>query len=706
MHKQPRQSFRTIKVVGIAVLVSAAVSTGAREARANDTSDPAADDGFAVEEIIVTARKRQENLQDIPESISVFSGAQLDKANAVTMRDFVDLTPNMIIRETFRSNESFLTMRGIASAQGALPPVAIVVDGVQVGSNDFLNQDLYDIERIEVLRGPQGALYGQGAIAGAINIVTKAPSNELEAFVKTSYANADTFRTAAGLSGALVDDRLFARVTGYYKTTDGLIENRFGEEISFNEEYSLRGRLMYQGERLSASLRASHTTGDGSCCIQDIIRRDENGIAIDIDDVTNPGADSNVIGTDDTRFTDTSLKLDYDLNGMTLTSVTGYAEVRQDILGDLDFTAAPIQVQDVGFYVDVFNQELRLASPDDTRLRWIVGGFYQDRKETLDVNVLGDVPTPPLPLLFGFVQEKNSDLWAAFGQLNFDVTEAMEFSAALRYDRDDQDSFNTSLANPFAEATFDQLQPKVQLSYDWSDNMMTYATWSKGFRTGGFSQTAKFENEVTTNYEIGVKASLLDGSVTINTSLFHIDYANQQLSFVVLDPDDATNTLRGVLNIPETAIDGLELEIAARATDYLNVTLGVGVVNSEIVAVDESSPFASPAAIGKASPLAPPFTFNAGVDYTYPLVGDTSLIVVGNYRRQGGYYFDLNNTLRTGTVDFIDGKIAVESDRWSVGVWGSNLADTRHATNISISGADLRVPNEPRSFGIEASLKF
>jgi iron complex outermembrane receptor protein len=702
MYYQPRHSFRALHVIGAAVLVSAGLSTGTGTARAAD----AAGEELAVEEITVTARKRAESVQDVPESISVFSGAQLDKANVVTMRDLVDLTPNMIIRETFRSNESFLTMRGIASAQGALPPVAIVVDGVQVGSNDFLNQDLYDIERIEVLRGPQGALYGQGAIAGAINIVTKAPANELEAFMKSSYANADTFRTAAGLSGALVDDRLYARLTGYYKTTDGLIENRFGEEISFHEEYSVRGRLMYQGERLSASLRTSHTTGDGSCCTQDIIRRDENGIAIDIDDVTNPGADSNIIGTDETRFTDTSLKLEYDFNGMTLTSITGYAEVRQDVLGDLDFTAAPIQVQDVGFYVDVFNQELRLTSPDDARLRWIAGGFYQGRKETLDVNVLGDVPTPPRPLLFGFVQEKNSDLWAAFGQLSFDLTSDMELSAALRYDRDDQDSFNTSLANPFAEATFDQLQPKVQISYDWSDNVMTYATWSKGFRTGGFSQTQKFENEVTTNYEVGMKASLVDGSITMNTALFHIDYANQQLSFVVLDPDDAANTLRGVLNIPETAIDGLELEIAARATDYLNLTLGVGIVNSEIVAIDNSSPFASPAALGKASPLAPPFTFNAGVDYTYPLVGDTSLVVVTHYRRRGGYYFDLNNTLRTGTMDFIDGKVAIESDRWSVGLWGSNLADTRHATNVSISGADLRVPNQPRSFGIEASLRF
>jgi len=673
---------------------------GAQEAE--DKSEP-----LMLEEVKVTARKREESLQEIPESITVFSGEQLETANVVTMRDFIDLTPNMIIRETFRSNESFLTMRGIASAQGALPPVAIVIDGVQVGANEFLNQDLLDIERVEVLRGPQGALYGQGAIAGAINIVTRAPTNEFESFVTGSYGNADTYRIAGSVSGPLIKDSLFGRVSAYYKSTDGLIKNRFGVRTSFAEEYSLRGRLLYEGENFSAAFRASHTEGDGSCCLQDKANFDPiTGLLINIDDVTNPGAESNILGTDDTYFTDASMKLDYDFNGLTATSITGFAEAGQSAYADLDYTAEPIQIQDLSWDSEVINQEFRLASDSSSPFQWIVGGFYQKKKEIFDAKILRDQTQQPLPVLFAFINEINSDLWAVFGQASYRLTDKLELTGAWRYDRDEQDFVNQLVPSTARSATFDQPQPKLQMSYDWSDNVMTYATWSKGFRTGGFDQNQQFENEVATNYEIGIKSATPNGLMTINASLFHIDYENQQLSFVILDPDDATNTLRGVLNIPATDIDGMELEIAANPVAGLSINLGVGVAITSIAEVDTSSPFASPEAIGKTSPLAPPFTFNAGTTYTYPLNGNLDLLLYGQYRRQGGFYFDLNNTIKTGTQDFIDAKISLEGSNWSLGLFGRNLSDTRHATNVSITGSRLRVPNQPRSYGIEGTIRY
>lgn len=660
---------------------------------------------MVLEEIKVTSRKREESLQEIPESISVFTGLQLETADVETMRDFIDLTPNMIIRETFRSNESFLTMRGIASAQGALPPVAIVIDGVQVGANEFLNQDLLDIERVEVLRGPQGALYGQGAIAGAINIVTKDPTNELEAYINGSYGKADTYRVAGSVSGPIVEDKLFARVSGYYKHTDGLIKNIRGQDITFGKEYSVRGKLLFKGERLNAALRASYTDSDGSCCIQDKVPQDpDSGLLIGIDNISNPfTADSNIIGQEDTKFTDVSLKLDYDFDGVTVTSITGYAKAEQDIFADLDFSAVPNQIQDVAWDSEVVNQELRFSSNNESAFRWIFGGYYQDKKEVMDALVQSDPGGAPL---FAFINDINSKLWALFGQVNVDLTENLELTGALRYDHDKQTFENRLSAGSYRDAKFDQLQPKIQLSYDWTENVMAYATWSKGFRTGGFDQVQKFDNEVATNYEFGVKATALDGLLVINTSIFHIDYANQQLSFVVLDPNDATNTLRGVLNIPATDIEGLELEVTARPMDGLDVNLGVGVTDTSIQKIDETSVFASPEAIGKTSPLAPPFTFNAGFTYTHPVAADMNLLLTSNYRRRGGYYFDLNNTIKTKTGDFIDAKIAIEGPNWSAGIYGRNLGNTRRATNMSITGSRLRVPNDPRSYGIEASYNF
>lgn len=706
-----------LKSVGDSVLKSALIMTiiasasGAwclsAMATAAQAAEQAAEENSAtLEEVIVTARKRAENLQKIPESMSVFSNVQLERSNVVTMRNFVDMTPNMIIRETFRSNETFLTMRGIASAQGALPPVAVVIDGVQVGANEFINQDLLDIERIEVLRGPQGALYGQGAIAGAINIVTRAPTNELESYFKATYGNANSYRFAGSLSGPIVTDKLFARVSGYYKNTDGLIKNRFGKRISFDEEYSVRGRLLYQGERLTAAFRASHTNGDGSCCTLDRIRRDSNGNPIGVDNVTNPGASSNIIGTEDTTFNDVSLKLDYNYDGATFTSVTGYAFAKQAIYADLDYTSAPIQIQDVSWNNKVLNQEVRLTSSDDSRFRWILGGFFQHRREIFDVKVLGDQMAEPLPVLFAFINEIHSRQWAVFGQADYDLTDKFQLTAALRYDHDKQDFENLLVDGTFRDAAFHQLQPKLQLSYDWTENVMAYATWSKGFRTGGFDQNQAFKNEVATNYEIGVKTTLLNGRMTANASVFHIDYANQQLSFVVVDPTNAANTLRGVLNVPATDIDGLELEIAAHPTDDLDVSIGVGIANTSITSVDLTSPYASPSAVGKQSPLAPPFTYNSAITYTYPLSGAMKLLLNGSYRRRGGYYFDLNNTIKTGTKNFFGGKIALEGESWSVGVWGKNLTNSRAATRVAITGSDLRTPNQPRSYGVEVSFRF
>ncbi len=656
-------------------------------------------DGFSIEEITISGRKRDENLQDVPEAVTVFGFQQIENARIEGLRDFVDLTPNLIVRETFRSNETFLTMRGLSSAQGALPPVAFVIDGVQVGSNDFINQDLIDIERIEVLKGPQGALYGLGAIAGAIVITTKDPGNELEAFAKASYGNANSYRVAGAISGPIVEDKLFARVSGYYRDTDGLIKNNFGQRVTGGDQMSGRAKLLYTGERLTFALRGAWTEGDGFCCHLDRLERDSNGnIAqgVDVDDINTPGISANIIGTDDTRFSDVSAKIDYEFDGVTATSITAYAEVRQAAFGDADYSSAPAVLQDLAFNQDVFNQELRLVSNGDGPLQWIVGGFYQDRSEDQDVLVATEDFATTILLLDTTVKTKS---WAAFAQADYDITDSLNALVALRYD---EVKFSGDIdAN--GPQKFNEVQPKVQLSYHWTDNMLTYATYSTGFRPGGIAQGVAFDNETTTNYEVGFKGTFLDRLLVVNAAVFHIDYANQQLSFVVFDGATAQ---RGVVNIDSTDIDGMELELTARPVEGLDISMGIGVTDTTIVsltAIDDILGDVS-GAVGNRSPLVSPFTFNTSVTYTHPVAETFDLVVRGDYRRQGGYYFDLNNDVRTKTADFFSGRIALEADTWSVALWGKNLSNTRRATRVSVSA--LRTPNMPRSYGIEAMVRF
>ncbi|RVT93471.1 TonB-dependent receptor [Sphingomonas crocodyli] len=684
----------------------------------------------AIGDIVVTATKRATKLQDLPESIKVIDSVQLENSNVQNLRGFVQLTPNLLVRETFRSNETFLTMRGISSAQGALPPVAFVVDGIQLGSNDFINQDLLDIERIEVLRGPQGALYGQGAIAGAINVVTKQPTNDLSINAKASYGNADTMRFAGSVGGAIVEDTLFAKVSGYYKRSDGLIRNNAGTRITPYEQGYVRGQLNYESGDFHGYLFGSYTKGNGNCCIQDIVNKRQNGVIVpgfrtltgaytlvDVDDVTgNPGPTSNVLGKSWERFRNAGLKLEYDFDPFSVSLVSGYNYVRQRIYGDADYTAPSAGitqlVQDIPFTTRVFNQELRVTSRDTGPFKWLIGAFYQKRREVQDIAV-GLDPGAPLNQRPGsistFVLRQNnvtrSTSYAFYANASYDITNRLQLSGAFRYDRDRQSAVNTLAAGSNKAHTFTQPQPKVQLSYKFNKDLLVYSSYSIGFRSGGYSQNSAFDNELTKNYEIGFKSTLFDGAAVLNAAIFHIDYQNQQISFVQLQPV----VLRQVVNIDKTGIDGLEVELTAKPTENLTVSAGVGVVNTTIEAISANALTTGldlNALIGNKSPLVPPITLNGSIDYVMPLSDNYSLLFHGDYRREGGYNFDLANTIRTGTQDLINGKIALQTGRWQAGIWANNLTNNRYATNVGVTGIPYRYPNQPRSYGVELSFKL
>ena len=583
-------------------------------ATAQDAQAAGDDTSRFIETIVVTATKLgQRSLQDTPESVTVLPASTIESAKIDSLRDFVDLTPNLIVRETFRRNESFLTLRGLSTAQGGLPPVSFVIDGVQLGSNDFINQDLLDVERIEILKGPQGALYGQGAIGGAIVVTTKAPTNEFEGFAKVSYGNENSLRVAGGVSGPLAKDRLFARVSGYFRETDGLITNNRGEDISRSEEYNVRGRLRYfAGDALSIDVRGSVTEGEGYCCIQDRVPRNDAGLLLldVVDEVENPGASSNIFGTDDTSFADASVKIEYDFGAVTLTSITGYASVEQSLFGDADFAEAPAVIQRLTFNTDVFNQELRIGSNGDNRFDWFIGGFYQDRDEEQPLFVGAEITNGGFApnVIIDLDNQLTSESWALFGQGTFELTEGLEFLVGLRFDRDKQSTID--LNNPEATSareTFEEFQPKVQLSYAWADDILSYVTYSTGFRSGGFTQNTVFDNEVTENYEIGFKGTFAGGLFLVNGAAFRTDYTNQQLSFVVFDGAEAR---RGVVNIDETTIDGFELEVVAHPTESLDLSVGVGVVDSVVSALTATDPALGDVsgAVGNNSPVVPSFT--------------------------------------------------------------------------------------------------
>lgn len=692
--------------------------TGVASALVLQPAAAAGNPAFSIEEVVITARKRTENLQDIPESVTAFSAVDIENARIEKLKDFVNLTPNLIVRETFRSNETFMTLRGISSPQGGLPAVSFIVDGVQLPATDFVNQDLMDIERIEVLKGPQGALFGQGAIAGAINIVTQKPSNETEGFLKASYGNGESHRIAAGVSGALIEDKLLYRLSGYTRDRDGLIKNRtINELVDFSSSDSLRGILMHKGDNLDITFRASWTENTAGAVFLDRISRDGNGGYLDlagnpvgIDDVETTGPLSNFRGIEETDFKDSSLRIDYDLGFATLTSVTGYGETDQHVLADADFRPTPVAGQDVSFALEYYNQEVRLVSNSDGPLNWIIGAFYQDKEEVQKLVVgLEDTTTPEFDFDSAILDQVNvigADSWAVFGQVDYDINDALSISASLRYDEVDADTVDKNNPGPTqASATFDELQPKVQFTYDVTEDLLGYVTYSKGFRAGGFTQNSIFDNEVTSNYEFGLKSTLADGRATVNMSFFHVDYENQQVSLIVFAGGIAD---RAIVNVPDVDINGMELDVLVQPAENLRLGFGLGLTDSRVMEpfVETSSSAApNPGNIeGNDSPLTAPFTFHTTVNYSLPINDTLDLMFNGSYRLRGGYYYDLANQDQNENADFINLSATLQAENWSLGLWGNNVTDTRFATNLAASLS--RTPNLPRTYGISASYKF
>src|SRR5690606_19244520 len=358
-------------------------------------------------------------------------------------------------------------------------------------------------------------------------------------------------------------------------------------------------------ENLKVNLQGGYTRGTASCCFLDKAPFagsladgnlsynfiDANGKYVNLDDVDTPGAMTNVQGKTWDRLHNVSLKLDYDFDGVTVTSISAYNRVLQHAYADADYTPGSGAVQDLTFRTNVYNQELRLTSNGDGPFRWMFGGYYQKREENQHI-LVGPEPADPydmaalVPSILNSDLFINSKLWAVFATVDYDVTEKLTLTLAGRYDHDKQNSVD--MENPVATAkaaTFKKFQPKAVLSYDWNDDIMTYASYAQGFRPGGYTVTGQFDNEVTKNYEIGCQSTMVDGLMTLNAAAYHIDYFNQQISFVDMN---STPPVRGVINVARSRIDGMELEVSARPTDKLNLSAGIGVSDSVALEIDPS----------------------------------------------------------------------------------------------------------------------
>lgn len=667
--------------------------------------------GDGVEEIVVTGRRREELLKDVPEQITVFSAADIQNAQISSFQGFAALTPNLQTFDGFRKGVLDITVRGIPTVQGGEPPVTVLVDGIQVSGLDFVNQDLFDLESIQVLRGPQGAVYGRGAIGGAILINTRRPANELEGSVAAQYTTKiDEYRINGSVSGPIAKDLASFKLAASHTGREGFIDNSMlGTECDFNDETTVRGMVsVTPTEDLTIDAKASYLDGRtyAGCTT----------FSTDADPFLGYGKrwPSNLPRDfkqyDDREIKQYSLKLDYTVGLGTLTSASSYQLSESFSPGDLDF--GPV-IQPVFFEnpvdVEAWNTDIHFVSTPTQRLTWVLGAYYQDRT-TDNVLRVGLLPLPLQPPFFGnSVQHDRSKASAAYGQVTYQLTDKVELSGAIRYDQDKRESEDRAVPGSYIEDTFTAVQPQGSLKYRWTDDLMTYLSIGRGFRSGGFNSLAdtlalglpgrRFEKETATSYEVGLKTSFMDGVVDLSAALFTTDFENQQNFFV-----DLASFARVVTNFPKTRINGAELELKMRPTRDLDVTASVGIADGEI---RDGGAFA---ADGAHSPNSHQYTFNLIAQHVKPLTSDLSLRTRLEYQRLGSIYYDAGNRFKYQPTSYANAIVGLDFNRWTVSLVGRNLTDERIPTDFSWDangqGQHSFFQNEPRRYGIEVRTAF
>jgi iron complex outermembrane recepter protein len=722
---------------GVLLLTSAALFAEAMPAAAQEApTNATAQENEEFGDIVVTARRREENLQDVPDSITAFSATAIADRRLERIDDFLAVTSNVRINNDQDTATNNISIRGLGANRNQAAAVAFSVDGVVLPDSDAFTIDLTDVERVEVLKGPQGALYGRGAIAGAINITTRRPTNEWQGEVRGSYGTGDAWRLFGAVGGPLVEDVLLARVSLSHRETDGTIVNQFdGRGIDRNRQTRATARfILMPAPGLELDFRGAYTdeTGGSTWFSRfDVLGQTGGEITQGIASIF-PSQDTRSLT--ERQIVDLSLLVNYDAGFGTFTSITAYNDVDVFFMQDLDISPFPMVPNAQQSRVTrAFSQELRLTSPAGRRFRYILGAYYQhsrrdiDTAAVLDLCLFGNCFTGPggsfvsggtlgLPLADNRI---TFNQYAVFGQFNFDITDNVELTAALRYDSN-RGRINDFFSSFRTAAAFSALQPKLSVAWRPSDQWMLYATYSQGFKSGNFNPAAAgpafprvLGEETSRNYELGFKSTLLDRRLIFNAAAFYTEQLDPQI--FQLDP---ATIAQGSLNARRFEIRGIELELSARPVPGLELNATFGYLDAEIDDFNGTALY-----VGQQVPNAPKFMLNAGAQYRFRIAGEirgrfrVDAAVVGRQSFQD-FQFPANDQLYLYQRSYgtVDAQIGIEGGNWTATAFVRNLFERDYATSAFsrfIFAAALvplnsdAVQRDPgRIFGVELGFRF
>lgn len=683
-----------------------------------------ADDLLTLEEVIVTAQKRDQSSQDVPIAITAVSSEDMERIGATELKDVQFSTPNLTIVGSNPVQQSF-GIRGIAD-RGRNPGydqrLGVYVDGVWVGKGTSSNQSALDVASVEVLRGPQGTLFGKNTVAGAININTKRPSDEFAGSVSVDAGNYDYSNITAAINVPF-SDSVKGKLSLNKIDRDGYVDNLFdgGKQDVFNDLNSTaaRAQLLWDAsDKTEVYFTADHYESDFNNVGEVLIPAASPAAPDPYEVYLDSAYNFEVKGVGGISAT-----IDHSMeNGFDFTSITSYRyeEWNYDDI-DEDFGPTPFAYSDRWEKAHHTSQEFRLASPAEDKFNYVLGLYY------LNQNIQGLGGADLLPPLFNVLWEAEVDIesMAAFVHANYQLTETLQLTAGLRYTEEtkDIDYVITDTTPYFTNGAFKgdrkstDTSPKISLNWFASEDIMVYGGYSKGFKSGGYNadwistmDALEFDDEKVDAYELGIKTTLLDGRLRINAAVFdsnHTDYQVQSMA-----PVPGGGSILKITNAGEITSQGFEMDFAFLASEWFRVWGSYGYTDAEF---DEFDGCVVNGVVtsckGNRPQEAPKVNYNFGAEATTPM-GEGELFANTQYFWRDEMYSNANNEDAMYNPEYheLSGRIGwrSNSDEWTVSLWGKNLTDevAQIYNRESFLNAPVSTYNVPRTYGVSVKWNF
>jgi len=684
-------------------------------------------DASSLDEIIVTAQKREQSIMDIPFAISAFNEAEIKARGATDIKDLQYSIPGLSITNNLPGQDR-VQIRGASAGAGfGLPTVGRYLDEVSVSSDQSartLDVPLLDIGRVEVLRGPQGTLYGAGSIGGTIKFISNSPDlEETSGSLGLGFNSVDDGGNGSELSGVinlpLIEDKLAIRIAASSEDIAGWIDNtEMGKsDVNEAERNFVRTKLLYKpSETFNASLMWMHYDFE-----QDNNNHELSKSGFNLLNVDNRGASDG--RTASTPFaTPTSdewdllnLVLNFEIQNASIVSSTGYLDRKINFLSETVNAFFPPGMYG-SFEIDdreteMFTQEIRMNSTWDNPLNYTVGAFYRktDTSQT-QTNSFPAVFGAPPSVVTG-TAPVDSKSWAVFGELSYKYSERLTASLGLRYFEEDQEPLLFRLGGPAPMnispegQSFDAVTPRLNLLWAVSESASVYGTISKGFRSGGIngfgSSIPRFDPEEAMLYEVGGRGTFLDGRVYVDGAIYYMDYDDVQTTIAEAGRSRTTN-------VDSASGAGVDLAVVVNLTEDLSLNVTAGYIGQEYDKVATTGP--SDVAEGDASQYTPEFTASASLAYDFDWSGDLGGMARLDLSHADGFSvfirtFPGQPVIETEPLTYLSFRVGAMTETWQIVLSADNLLDEKD--QVFPGGAfALDTYPRPRTLSVKMDYNF